>query len=595
MDSSIFKEFIKKIQNKNINEKILNFIKIIANKEYNREYNEKIIQLLIKIYDYIKNNYELFEINLRLGLQQYYINKLYQLINYILNLKNTNFNKSLININENLDMYFKELNINITSWEHIDLWVIKYCIVKNKTQFLKSESDVPIEFSNVSINNKLKVEVYDRGHAGKNDCLIISLLSCLSQKYRLCEKNLRFEIVDYFRRNYLPYFFKENKYLLEYSIFKGRYTKNTSNKLFILNDLKSINLLDLLTSKNVLIDLIIELILHHLKINFFMISHTYGSPEYYSFTCNQSNKTICMYGDNIHYRSCKMNYNNSLSYIADIDCTQGENIIKNDVLRKCNFKEDDKVKYIGTNPLIDKNKIYTVYDRDYKNSYSNNYPKYECLFLFIGDSSESNYKPKYNSLNFNSTSILINNTFTDSNKSKKFLTRANRLQSDNYFIKKDGKFIKLYRVRVKDCEKHLQKNIKNKNDITPLDNNNNKTPPPLMPIIENKIYKELNIKNIEKYEDILFKIYYKILEKNPEFIIDKDKFDIIFFKTFVKPIIRSLKNTNSIITEEKIDEISEYVIKKIKDNDNFYNQNYNENLSKILKPKYSYKMTYINK
>ena len=61
-----------------------------------------------------------------------------------------------------------------------------------------------------------------------------------------------------------------------------------------------------------------------------------------------------------------------------------------------------------------------------------------------------------------------------------------------------------------------------------------------------RVYKELNIQNIQKYEDILFKIYYKILEKNPEILIDNDNFYIIFLETYVKPIIRSLKNTNSI-------------------------------------------------
>lgn len=135
-----------------------------------------------------------------------------------------------------------------------------------------------------------------------------------------------------------------------------------------------------------------------------------------------------------------------------------------------------------------------------------------------------------------------------------------------------------------------QENVKYYNQTEWYDFLNNNIPPPLMPYINQKIYTNLNIKNKEKYDNILTKIYYKVLEKNPEILKNQTKFDDIFLRIYVAPIIRSLKNTKYIITQEKIEKICDYIITSIEEN--FYN--YNKNISNILKAKYSKKMTNIN-
>lgn len=115
-------------------------------------------------------------------------------------------------------------------------------------------------------------------------------------------------------------------------------------------------------------------------------------------------------------------------------------------------------------------------------------------------------------------------------------------------------------------------------------NNNNNTLPPLIPIINQKIYTNLKITNRKKYDDILTKIYLKVLDKNTDLLKNQEKFDKIFISIYVNPIIRSLKNTKYIITEQKINEISEYI--KLSIEENFYNYNYNKNITNILKTKY---------
>lgn len=381
-----------------------------------------------------------------------------------------------------MDKTKKLLDI-INHWSEVEEWVNNYCIItKKKIGPTNYENIFPIEKPDRTYI-KLNVDVYDRGHGGKNDCLIISLLSCLSKSYRSYEQtkikdNIRFEIADYFRRKYLKNFFEIKKEVfLSNEKFKMK-IKETNHILYVIDNLIEYNLNELLFSKNFLPDVIIELISDFLNINFFMISDVFGQDSSCSFTCNDSDNTICIYADNSHYRSCKIKNNNINEYIANINCQEGEELTKEQSNnRYCAFEDGDKVKYIGesTTKLI-KDKIYTVYGRDYRFNYKEA-PQRGCIYIFIGDDSIQNYRPKkYKSLEFTSTnitSILINEEIK--NKRKQFLTRGNNPESENYFIKtKDGKFIQLYKVFVAELERStgqdLSKNIKSINKNKNLNN-----------------------------------------------------------------------------------------------------------------------------
>jgi hypothetical protein len=375
-----------------------------------------------------------------------------------------------------MDKTKKLLDI-INHWSEVEEWVKNYCIItKKKIGPTNYENIFPIEKPDRTYI-KLNVDVYDRGHGGKNDCLIISLLSCLSKSYRSYEQtkikdNIRFEIADFFRRNYLKNFFEIKKEVfLSNEKFKMK-IKETNHILYVIDNLIEYNLNELLFSKNFLPDVIIELISDFLNINFFMISDVFGQDSSCSFTCNDSDNTICIYADNSHYRSCKIKNNNINEYIANINCQEGEELTKEQSNnRYCAFEDGDKVKYIGesTTKLI-KDKIYTVYGRDYRFNYKEA-PQRGCIYIFIGDDSIQNYRPKkYKSLEFTSTSILINEEIK--NKRKQFLTIGNNPESENYFIKtKDGKFIQLYKVYITELKRStgqdLSKNNKsiNKNKI----------------------------------------------------------------------------------------------------------------------------------
>jgi len=99
-------------------------------------------------------------------------------------------------------------------------------------------------------------------------------------------------------------------------------------------------------------------------------------------------------------------------------------------------------------------------------------------------------------------------------------------------------------------------------------NNNNTLLPPLMPFIEQHInninsntkYEKINIENIKKYNEILTKIYFRILEKRPEISIYQQKFDKKFLSSYVKPIISSLKNSLNGSNNKEIEKICDYII-----------------------------------
>jgi hypothetical protein len=182
-------------------------------------------------------------------------------------------------------------------------------------------------------------QIYDAG-AGKNDCLIRSLLYSLSESYRYCDGGLN-KIASYFRRAFLPYFFDINR-----QYFFDIYKKVLVNKLFfeeegilfIRYDNNNKNLNNLLGSSSFLPQIIAELLCKKLNVNLLIFTppvypglRTNNNIQKYTPTlseCN-GNKLISICGDNRHFRSCKISYNNQLSFIIDIECNNIENIVNN--------------------------------------------------------------------------------------------------------------------------------------------------------------------------------------------------------------------------------------------------------------------------
>ena len=479
----------------------------------------------------------------------------------------------------------------------VETWVKEY-IKENNIKHTNNETLIKVStFTGDNFGIFKDTEIYEAG-AGKYDCLILSFLSCMSQTHRKCKFEDRMKIGNYYRRTYLPQLFNhKQKFFIDlYKNSETPYFFIENRNLYILDDGKEVNLSDILKEEYKYLPEIIIILLSKLyEFNLLTFSVPRYKPENYTsinynnyrpiFENNKSKYTISICGENTHFQVCKIKYdNNSPSFIINI----GYNIIETFI--ESNYKTHTfSQKYQNGDTFNYKNKKYTVFRKNYDFSlYENNgTPKIVSLVVYIKNEPVT---IEHDTSKINESSIFViheNQVKLYSSQTDEAWSKLFKKNVIKRYVKIDGKIFILYNLNISNL-----KNIKHKSsevqlttkNIQKIQKNNiyNNTPPPLMPIIEQQIYKELNIQNKKKYEDILINIYYKVLEKNPELLKNKDNFDKIFFNTYVKPIIRSLKNSNnSIITDKKKDKISNYIIRSI--NENIYNHNYNhKNLKKII-------------
>jgi serine/threonine protein kinase len=209
----------------------------------------------------------------------------------------------------------------INNYTDVDIWVKAYCDNNNieigTNITINRSSD---KFTDISFGDFKDTEIYD-ARVGENDCLIRSLLFCMSDSYRKLDEDGRNSVGSYFRRAFLPWFFKENK-----NYFKKQITEK-NNTLFIkdfIEDEKkniTVKLNDLLCDKQFLTDKIGDLLCKKLGINLliFRPSNSKKIQEYFpSFINNNSKITICICGTNIHFRSCMIKYKEDhLNFILD--------------------------------------------------------------------------------------------------------------------------------------------------------------------------------------------------------------------------------------------------------------------------------------
>jgi hypothetical protein len=435
-------------------------------------------------------------------------------------------------------------------------------------------------------------EIYEAG-VGKHDCLILSFLSCMSETHRKCRYEDRMKIGNYYRRTYLPQWFNDNQdfFIDLYKNTQTKYFFIENRNLYILDNGNKVNLSDILKKENeYLPEIIIILLSKFYKFNLLTFTvprykgQNYTSINYNNykpiFENNNSIYTISICGENTHFRVCKIKYdNNSPSFIINI----GYDIIENFITSNYKVHTFSK-KYQNGDTFNYKQKKYTVFRRNYDFSlYENNgTPKIISLVVYIKDEPLT---IEHDISKISESSIFViheNQVKLYSSLPEKNWIKLYQKKILERYVKIDGKIFKLYDINIDKLKNIQHKSIEVQLTNTKNTKNNiyNNTPPPLMPIIEQQIYKELNIQNKKKYEDILINIYYKVLEKNPELLKNKDNFDKIFFNTYVKPIIRSLKKANSIITDEKKDKIRNYIIDTI--DQNIYNYNYNGNIKKII-------------
>jgi hypothetical protein len=278
----------------------------------------------------------------------------------------------------------------IKSYSNVDNWVKKYCkknniIITNKITIEKDS----IYFTNERFKDFMGTEIYESG-VGYFDCLIRSLLFSLSNNYRcLKDDDSRTNVASYFRRAFLPRFFKENKNILiadkKYNI-----TEENGALYIIINGTKT-KLDDLLCPKVFLPDIIGEILCEKLGINLLI----FGPVTAYNkntgktivkeseidkynpiFNCYKSNFTICISGSNTHFKSCKIMYKkNKEKFILEGNCNNIENSIKaiNPITNKKDFQNDTCFSF--------QNKIYKIHTTLFDTS--TDHPEIKYLFSYI--------------------------------------------------------------------------------------------------------------------------------------------------------------------------------------------------------------------
>lgn len=210
------------------------------------------------------------------------------------------------------------------------LWhTIENLVVKKAREFGLEKRPLGKDLKPTSLLGKQygelgKSQIFEAGHNGEygaNDCLIHSILFCLSRTFReLKDDKERNVIASFFRREYLP-LWKDIETVISIQDLKGKDFLEDSVGDFICNKL-NINILWILTQ-----------------------------DVFPVFTYNKSKSTICISGDGVHFQPVKLfidQYTNGFiidhydfeSYIQRSFTNEQENTILN-----CNFNLEDFVLY----------------------------------------------------------------------------------------------------------------------------------------------------------------------------------------------------------------------------------------------------------
>jgi serine/threonine protein kinase len=277
---------------------------------------------------------------------------------------------------------------DIKTYTDVDKWVEDYCkkngiIIKNAITIEKDS----IYFTNERFKDFKGTEIYESG-VGYFDCLIRSLLFSLSNNYRcLNDNDSRTNVASYFRRAFLPLFFKDKKE----DLLKKKYNITEENDaLYIIINGMNTKLDDLLCPKVYLPDIIGDILCKELGINLLIFGPvTEYNPktgesivkeseiDKYNptFNCNNSNFTICISGSNTHFKSCNIMYKNNDNFILESNCKDIENSIKdiNPITNKKEFQNDTCFSF--------QRKIYKIHTRVFDTS--SDPPEIKYLFSYI--------------------------------------------------------------------------------------------------------------------------------------------------------------------------------------------------------------------
>ena len=366
----------------------------------------------------------------------------------------------------------------ITDYTDVEKWVKSYC---NKNE-IKIGNNITINrsrdiFSDNNFVDFKDTEIYDSG-AGKNDCLIRSLLFCMSDSYRKLDENGRNPVGSYFRRAFLPWFFKENIDVFKTYI-KDCFTEDNGT-LFIkdftpgIRTNTKVKLNDLLCGGNFLPDKIGELLCRKLGINLLIfVPGMNGNIKNYfpNFYNNNSNFTISICGDNTHFRSCKIKYKEDLNlkFILDQNYTDVENsvttiqLIKNPNINTIKtFNKDSCFTF--------NNKIYKIHTKLFDSAEKNKNPEPLYLFSYIPtekiidenilniDSIKNGILPLTEETIFklNGINVDIVSNFKTTNSNKENL----------YFYDGKGNIYKIYRINFKENKQFIfEVNCNNKGNV----------------------------------------------------------------------------------------------------------------------------------
>jgi serine/threonine protein kinase len=443
----------------------------------------------------------------------------------------------------------------INDYSNVDNWVFEFC----KKYDIEITNNITINpdtksFDSENFQDFRGTTIYESG-VGYLDCLIRSLLFSMSNNYRCLKGNKeRTNVASYFRRAFLPWFFNNNK-----EKFKKIANYNISEDngiLYIKDNDKQKNLNELLCRRIDLPDIIGDILSKELKINLLIfgpaIEYNKETNEYkvknksidnYTPTLknNESKFTICICGDNKHFKSCKIMYKGKNDFIIDTNVEELQksyfSIIENKDYSECFTFNGEKYKIHTsiTNNKSGKDEeilylfAYKLDDKEILNDIK----AIEGVNLILS-TSNTNQLFSLNKNKNNKNTINQFHIFNQNKKNNKSL----------YFYNDSQK--KLYKIHVFDMKEHKDKIILEKCNIKANikkgNINQEKVEANRKKIEANKIKANRILKEQEKIEDN------KKAERSNQ---RKKRFNII--KKAIIPLAKTEKNRLAKIESNRVE------------------------------------------